>query len=250
MKRINNFRNKITLIIALCLASFSTYAQDNDLSKLEYKAYLIGSKSLWKKAVDERKAIFENTRLASDLFDLVKAQHGLLSATMIDQDEDLFGEHVGETKDNIDKLIEEDYEVAEAKALLSSVYGFEMAYSSWKGMFLGPKSSSAIESALKLNNESPLVWMVQANSKLFTPAMFGGDKKEAVEAFEKSVLLFEEQGSTSNNWRYLDALAWLGQAYSKIDEYDKARAVYNKALEIEPEFNWVKKALLPAIAQK
>lgn len=250
MKTTKIFRNTLTLLITICSMSLTTYSQNKDLSKLEYKAYLISSKSLWKKAVDERKVIFENSRLASDLFDLVKAQHGLLTATMVDQDEDLFDQHVDNVKDNIDKLIEEGYEVAEAKAILSSVYGFEMAYSSWKGMFLGPKSSSAIESALELNDKSPIVWKLYAHSKLFTPAMFGGDKKEAVEAFEKSVSLFEEQDAFGQNWRYLDALAWLGQAYSKIDEYEKARAVYNKALEVEPEFNWVKTSLLPSIAQK
>jgi len=249
MKTLNFKTVLITTLITLSSLGNETSAQDN-LKHLEYGAYLNNSKTLWKSVVDKRQNIYDETSSPSDLYELVASQHGLLNNTMSDQDEDLFDEYVDEAKDNIEILIDEDYKQAEAKAILSSIYGFEMAYSSWKGMFLGAKSSNTISSAIKLNDQSPLVWQVYANSKLFTPKAFGGNQQEAVESFKKSVELYEEQGYTKNNWRYLDALAWLGQAYQKIGETDKARQTFEKALKVEPEFSWVKHSLLPAIASK
>ena len=115
-------------------------------------------------------------------------------------------------------------------------------------MFLGGKSSSNIEEATKLDPSSPLVWQVYGVSKLFTPEMWGGDAKVALESFEKAVKLYEASDvQKASNWRYLDALAWLGQAYATNNQKDMAKKVYEKALEVEPNFGWVKYSLLPAI---
>lgn len=246
---------KLRIIKQLLLTSvgmllfITVHAQDN-LTEMEYSAYLRNSKSLWKTAVQKRKEEYESSNSNQDLFRLASAQQGLLNVTMTDQDEELFDDHVDDTKDNMKKLIDNDFKVAESKALLSSVYGYEMAYSSWKGMFLGSKSSSAIARAIELNDQSPLVWQVQGSSKLFTPSMFGGDKTEALNAFKKSVELYEKNGDTDFNWRYLDALAWLGQAYKANGDVKNAQATFEKALTIEPEFGWVKNSLLPQLASK
>lgn len=120
-----------------------------------------------------------------------------------------------------------------------------------QGMFLGPKSSSIIEKAKKLNPNSTLVWKIYAGSKLFTPEMWGGDVKEAIKAFETAVKLYESKPEAlTDNWLYLDTLAFLGQAYVKDEQTKKAIDIYEKALQVEPEFNYVKKALLPKAKEK
>ncbi|CAN0600326.1 unnamed protein product, partial [Ectocarpus sp. 12 AP-2014] len=191
---------------------------------------------------------YEKLKTNENLYHLLLAQHGLLNATMADQDEDLFDDHYKKAKDNSEELIDANYQVANAKAMLSAIYGWEMAYSPYKGMFLGGKSSSTIAEASKLDPSSPIVWQVYGSSKLFTPEMWGGDTKLALEYFEKAVQLYEANDTqNASNWRYLDALAWLGQAYEANDQSDMAKKVYKKAFEIAPDFGWVKHALLPSI---
>src|SRR5690606_2519890 len=134
----------------------------------------------------------------------------------------------------------------EASALLASLYGFQVSYSPWKAMYLGSKSGSLMEKALKQNASSPLVWKLYGNSKLYTPETFGGSVEEAIKAYNKAVQLYEEGKSTiENNWFYLDALAFQGQAHMKKGENAKAIQAYEKALKVEPEYDWVKFALLP-----
>lgn len=221
-------------------------AQDN-LDLMEYKAYLTNSEPLWKQVVERRMDNYQQSHSGEDLYALSQAQYGLLLLTMVDMDEDLFDEYVGSTVDNLEKLIYDKVRMGESKALLSSVYGLKIAYSNWKGMTLGPKSGSLIAEAKKVAPDSPLVWKLYGNFKLYTPSMFGGDVQEAIDAYAKSVELFERNpANTKNNWEYLDAVAWLGQAYVKADEPQKAIAVYQKALRIEPKFNWVKDSLLPS----
>lgn len=235
--------------VLLFFFSLTVFAQ-SEADKMAYQAYITNNKSLWKQLVSEQEDTYKKAKTNENLYHLLLAQHGLLGATMADQDEDLFDDHYKKAKDNIKELIAADYQVANAKAVLSAVYGWEMAYSGYKGMFLGGKSSTNIQDATKLDPSSPLVWQVYASSKLFTPAMFGGDIKIALSSFEKAVELYEgNNAQRESNWRYLDALAWLGQAYEANNQKEMAKKVYGKALEIEPNFGWVKYALLPSVAR-
>ena len=242
-------RTKTILILCfLFLKAITTSIAQSDGKAMAYRAYLSTNKSLWKQLVDLRKTGYKKGNTNEELYQLTLAQHGLLNVTMVDQDEELFNKHLKPAKDNLETLITAGYEEGNVRALLSSIYGMEMGYSSWKGLFLGSKSSKNLEKAKKLAPSSPLVWQIYGGSKLFTPAMFGGDKQEAIDAFEKSIELYEaDQGSITSNWRYLDAMAWLGQAYQQVGKTVQAREVYEKALEIEPEFGWVKFVLLPGL---
>jgi tetratricopeptide (TPR) repeat protein len=219
-----------------------------------YKAYIAEKdyKTLWKKDVDKKTTILkkESTN-RNDALDLAVAHLGLLSSTNRDRDENLFDEYYDHAVENLESMIEQDKKWAEPKALLSAVYGLKMGYSPMQGMFLGSKSASLIEKAKELAPQSPMVWKIYANSKYFTPEMWGGDLKEAIAAYEKSVQLYESKPADLKfNWMYLDALAFLGQAYFKNNEIGKAITTYEKILKLEPEFGWVKYSLLPKAKAK
>jgi tetratricopeptide (TPR) repeat protein len=245
-------KNLITYLylIAFTWAGSILYAQENE-APLAYQAYLKSSPTLWKAAVNEQQQTFAQNASMENRYQLALAQVGLLNSTMIKMDEDLFDHYLDQTEDNLEELTEHRTYRGEAKALLASVYGLKMAYSPWKGIYLGSKSSSLLKEARQEAPNSPLVWKLYANSKLFTPETFGGSSQEAQKAYEKSVSLWERDSqTTAQNWWYLDTLAWLGQTYQKNGEPDQATAAYTKALATEPEFTWVKQGLLPKLSQR
>ena len=226
----------IVFVVALIAATSYqvVYAQSDALS---LSAYLGGSTTMWQRKIDQ-------TEQGS--FNRAMAQYGYLNATMAGRDEAAFDKYYEPTLDLLDELIGADVEVANCKAIKSSVYGLAMAYASWKGMYLGPKSSGLIEEAYEEEPNNPMVIKMYASSKLYTPAMFGGDQKEALAEFERCVELYEGAGDTTNNWIYMDALAHLGITYGKLGQHQKAIEVYTKALSLEPDFNWVKYSLKPS----
>jgi tetratricopeptide (TPR) repeat protein len=237
----------------LCLA-FTATAQSTD--PLSYTAYLgtedvARTNALWDKAVAEKQSDFDKNASNVNRWNLALAQYGLMGGTMRAREEDRFDKYYKVTEEHLETLAKDDKMKAEAKALLSGLYGMKMAYSSMMGMVLGPKSGGLIEEAMRAAPESAIVWKIQANSKMFTPAMFGGDIEESIKAFEKSLELFEkEPGTLKNNWLYIDTMVFLGQAYSSEGQWAKAVAVYEKALKIEPNLGWVKFQLLPKAKQK
>jgi tetratricopeptide (TPR) repeat protein len=242
----------LLFFMSMTLLNLTSATTCYECNEKAYQAYLGAQdpqvvKELWKKVVsDEQTKMKSNPTDVKQQYALALSQFGLLSATMRDKDETLFEEYADKTEENLEAVIDADKKWSEPRALLSALYGLKMGYSPIKGMYLGPKSSNLIEKALKDSPTSPLVWKIYANSKFFTPETFGGDVKEAIRAYEKSIALYElTPSSIKNNWMYLDALAFLGQAYMKDGQSSKAVTVYEKALKTEPNFTWVKAALLP-----
>jgi len=239
---------KFLCLLFLVLVAQTLPAQDA-VDESMYNAYLSEQPvpDAWRSAVKARQEALKASPQDRQLrFNLAMAGFGLLSSTMRTKNEDLFDEYYDATVDLLEQLIDEDKKNGEAMALLSATYGLKMGYSPMQGIFLGSKSSSLVEKAKRLNPASPLVWKVAANAKFFTPEMWGGDLTEAIEAYETSIKHYDASPDKLKfNWMYIDALAFMGQAYRKNGESGKAIAAYEKALKQEPNFNWVKHVLLP-----
>lgn len=142
--------------------------------------------------------------------------------------------------------------IPESHALRSSVLGMMIGSNPLRGMTLGPRSSSEIEKAVELGPENPRVWLMRGIGAMNTPAMFGGGLGKAEEYLKRSITLFatDKPEHPAPSWGRHEAHIWLGQVYAKQDRVADARAEYQKALAIEPDDQWVKMILLPALDRK
>lgn len=225
------------ILISVFLALQIGIAVAQTSQEAQYAAYVKASKVMWQRSI----SLAEKEK-GAESFEKAVAMYGLLSNTMATMDQETFDDNIDQTIDLLKEIIEKDTSHGEAKAVLSATYGLVMAYSPMKGMLYGSKSSSLVASAKEVAPDSPLVQKLYASSKLYTPEMFGGSLKEAVTSYEKSIELYEK-GNLENNWLYIDALAGLAVAYQKTGRESDAKAVLEKALEIEPEHGWAKSIL-------
>ena len=159
-------------------------------------------------------------------------------------------EHLNAAVEHLKKATEIDPQAAEAYALLSSVYGWQIGLSPMKTMLLGPKSGKAIQKAKQLAPDNPRVVLSAAISDFNTPEMFGGSKEKGLQGLQRAAELFAQEEPTNPIqpvWGHREAYAWLGIAYQNRGELESARAAFEKALEIDPDFGWVKYWLLPEL---
>ena len=176
-----------------------------------------------------------------------------LSQLYYESDTDLANRYLDAGINQLKTSIALKKDFAEAHALQSSLYGMKIALSPWKGMFLGPRSTDAMERAVKTDPENPRVLLLSGISALETPPMFGGSAEEARELLLRSVDRFETYQPVSEvhpMWGRYEAYAWLGQAAVELDDYDAAKSYYEKALEINPDGGWVRYQLLPALEKR
>lgn len=247
MKRIKTTTH-ILIIGLFCLGSMQLFAQNNKLKDLDqkaYTAYINSSIFMWKQIVIEAdKILSEPSSPQQNKIKAISHKYGLLYACLSNQDKETYESYLDKTIEQIDNLLEENPNSSQLYAISAALMSVQMGFSPMKGMTLGSKSGAYIDKSIKLDESNPCAWRQHASSKYFTPEMFGGDIDVAIESYEHSVSLFEENNEI-NNWMYLDALAWLGIAYQKKEQIEKAKKVFEKALEVEPSFMWVKNHLIP-----
>ena len=231
------------LLFSLCLLTTNVSAQEMTTEKIEqqfFNAYIKNSIPAWKISLSQ----LENNQDESLQLLLAKSYYGAAGTGMGSQNEDFTAEMLDKAAILTKSILEKDKKSAEANALLSAVYGMKIALSPIKGMLLGSKSSNAAAKGIKLAPENPFTNYVQGINLYHTPAMFGGDIKESINHLEKSKNSYEKAAKT-NSWEYLNLLAFLGQAYHKEGLYEKAKATYETALKIAPDFAYIKMGLLP-----
>lgn len=181
------------------------------------------------------------------------AEYILARIAYAGKDDNVFEQYIDKAAERTENLLEQEKGWNEVAALLGTIYGIKISNSPMKGMILGPKATNLQQKAIAADSTNPRVWMVYGTMKLNTPAFFGGSVEEAQQAFSKSVTIFETKKSVDPlepDWGYLDALVWLAKSYEKKEQLQEARAIFNKALNIEPNFGWVKHVLLPALEKK
>ncbi|MDW7681083.1 MAG: tetratricopeptide repeat protein [bacterium] len=155
--------------------------------------------------------------------------------------------------DQLQQCIQINPGFAEAHSLLSSLYGNKIALSPFSAMTVGPKSGKAIGKAMELEPNNPRNYLIAGLSAYFTPKMFGGGKEKARRHFETAIAYFDSfkiNDPVLPDWGNDEAYAWLGVAHVNDNEFEAAKTNFDKALEINPEYNWVKHVLLPDLQKK
>ena len=139
---------------------------------------------------------------------------------------------------------------AEAAALRGSILGQLIGLKGGlSGMTLGPESGRLLAHAAKAAPDSPRVLMFRGISLFNTPAMWGGDSTEGIKLLQQAVDRYAASDLPADgpHWGRADALTWLGIAKQKTGDFAAARAAWEQALALEPDYGWVNFALLPSL---
>lgn len=159
---------------------------------------------------------------------------------------------VGDLMDEAERDLERSSQTLkwpETLALLSSIAGQKIGNSPVRGMTLGPKSGRLMSEALRRGEANPRVWLLRGQGAIFTPKMFGGGLDKAEQYLRRALELFGRDAPRppAPAWGGEEAWVWLGQVLQRQGRIGEAREAYARALELEPEDQWVKFVLLPAL---
>lgn len=207
-------------------------------------------------SLQQARALFKRVAAASD--DAVWAHYyaGLanyrIASLSLDSDDDRADAHLDDALDHLQRAVEAQSNLAEAHALLGTVYGLKARGGMLSGMRYGPKADGAMERARSLAPDNPRVILLNAVSLLNKPSRWGGDRDQAEAELQRAIQQFEAKPTDDDplvpQWGHADAYAWLGIAHMKADEMSQARDAFEQALAIRPGYAWVESALLPQLA--
>ena len=180
------------------------------------------------------------------------AQYAALSAMRAKNDKDEMVAQLGKAVAILERVKGQPWE-AEATALHSSILGQLIGIKGgMSGMTLGPKSGTLLGRAEKSLPGNPRVLLFKGISLINTPAAFGGDSAKGAQLLQQSIDAFAkvDAAAPGPHWGQADALTWLGLAKQTAKDIAGARTAWEQALVLEPDYGWVKFALLPSLDQK
>lgn len=138
--------------------------------------------------------------------------------------------------------------ITESYALLASAIGMRID-GPVSAMTLGMRSGAAMDRAKALGPPNPRVRLLEGISAFHTPRAFGGGHEAALEHFLAAIELFADDAPQPPlpAWGHAEAYAWLGQTHAALGRAEAARTAFERALELEPGYVWVREVLLPGL---
>jgi len=221
---------------AQCTASSET-------ESLALEAYLANDLEKWDAVVAHTKTLPESI---DNALLTAKVLFGAAGSALGQQNEDKADGYIDAMEDPLDFILDENKNHPEANALYSGYLGMLIAMRPMKGMLYGSKSGRMAEKGVAKAPNSPLAHYFLGSNLYYTPTTWGGDPDRAVEMLLKAKNAFPPTADGCD-WFYLQVHALLGQAQLKTGNKSAARQTYLAALQLQPDFGWVKNVLLPSL---
>ncbi len=109
----------------------------------------------------------------------------------------------------------------------------------------GMASGTEAESALSQDRANGRALFAQAVAKANTPAEYGGSLEDGIQGLQDAVASFGRHPAAGIfAWGEADADAWLGILYLRQKDPQKAKAAFEAALKVRPDFYWVSDNLM------
>jgi tetratricopeptide (TPR) repeat protein len=148
-------------------------------------------------------------------------------------------------------LESKNYDMSMVNGYKAAFYGYRIGLNSFKAPFYGPKSSKCANNAIAINKNNPFGYIQYANIQFYMPSTFGGSKQEAIEYYVKAEKLMElDKKKITGDWNYLNLLTIIANANIELGQLEKAKYYFEKILQIEPNYAWVKNNLYPQLLNR
>ncbi|WP_372775733.1 tetratricopeptide repeat protein [Mangrovibacterium sp.] len=238
--------NYLTLMFCLLLCSSNVIASNkSDI----YRAYIQNDMDLWQKTIDKMNQ--QEVKSIAFRLELLNYQYGFIAWCIGNKKSELAENYLDLGETNLTFLEKTGNYSSLVNSYKSAFYGFRIGLNRFKAPFIGPKSVDCALAAMKQDSTNPFGYIQYANSQFYRPPVFGGSKSVALEYYKKAeVLMYRNKANIDQDWNYLSLLAMIAQAHSELEDYSNAKAYYNKILNIEPDFRWVKNELYPDLLEK
>jgi tetratricopeptide (TPR) repeat protein len=237
------YRIMLLLLILVSVQLKATYRSEI------YNAYISNKMELWKEVIDRMDTI--KGKSDEMLLELVNYQYGYIGYCIGYNKKDEAGEYLDLAEKNLKILEKKNYDPSEINAYKSAFYGFRIELNIIIDPVIGIKSIESARKAVELDQKNYFGHIQLGNIEFYMPAAFGGSKRDALTHYLKAKELMERNPeNTDKNWNYLSLLLVIGQSHYYLHDYTSASKVYERILELEPGFLYVRNELLPQVMKK
>ncbi len=248
----------LTLIFLFAISSFTFSQTINVNEKIKegkemlHQAYIKWDLNLFRNANN----LFERILATDPNNELAQyyksySEYRLVNFGLDNTHKKIYDQYLNPAIENGEKLRELKNNKLKSNGLvvLASIYMMKLSNATIDAPILFMKINSILDDAEKSDPNNPRVYLIKGMMKYNTPGIFGGSFDDAIDNLQKALSLFEttKPNELYPEWGKVESYAWLALSYQAKEDYTKAKIYFEKALELEPEFAWVKFDLLPQL---
>ena len=224
---------KVILFLLLAVVSFAANAGIVDHDKM-YNAYLQGDLKTWH---DELlKYVKNNNTSFTDRREIANYLYGYIGFISEDKSKKSTCEYFMKFFERYyEEMIKSPNHKALGLAYKAAAYGMKSKYEG-NTLINGPKTISYLNDAEKADSKNPIVIGFRGTTKLYAPAILGGDKKKALSYFLKAVKILGDNTPTVFRWNYRALQLCIVETYLALGQETKADEWYKKIMAEEPKF--------------
>lgn len=199
------------LFIFLCLLPALGLAWDND--PLD---------TAWRR--DQPDALI--TASQGDDFTALYAHYRLAMVAIRDDDK----KQAKQSLETVQKTLK-TYQSCDEAALYSASLGLSITLKPWQAAFIAGRAGDALEYCAQTPPHAPTL-MVEGVALYNTPSLLGGDREQALSAFNRAL----EQYRKEDAWGHEDAWLWKIKALMALERTEEARTTHARATEKFPDY--------------
>ncbi|MGQ1891417.1 hypothetical protein ACT29H_13335 [Thermophagus sp. OGC60D27] len=243
-------KSYLTLILLLFLFVIQRNSAAQNQNKIFYDCYTTSNMAPWKETMEQMARDLDPDNY-DQLFEVTLAWYGYIGYCLGNNKKSEARDYLKSGWKFLEKLSQHPQAGAAPRALKSGFYGFEMALSKYKAIYLGPKSMSALQEAAAIDSTDIHYHIEKGNQMYYLPTLLGGDKEVAIYHYKKAIELMEAGNRYhQQHWFYLNSLITLGYSCEVTGHIDEARAIYQKIHFLEAHFKWFNEEVWPDFVKK
>lgn len=249
------YRFGVILIAAVALVHCTSAQAQAPTAADEYRcriyhSYVEGAMNKWYSTLEAMENHYTKAKSDELLLEIVRSYYGYIAYAISKEQNEQADAMLDRAFSYLSSYRNRHPKDAEAIAINSSFLGYRMALHPLKAITLGAKCQQLMQHAVNLAPTNPWVLLDKANALHYTPILFGGNPKRALQLYIQSIALLERQGNNGCSWNYLNAYINMAYCQIKLKQYAAAQQTYNRLLTIAPNFKWVKQELVPRLQKK
>lgn len=197
------------------------------------ETYAAGNMDGWEKEI--RKLEGQHSQNFEVMANTLTARYGYMGYLLGKKENSKVRSLLDETEKLLEDWLKKRPGNSRLLGIKAGLVGFRIGISPMRAPFLGQRNVDAFEEAIKNNPSEPMGWLEKGNSLFYRPSMFGGDKKEAENAFRKALELTKPDEC---DWLYSFMQVRLYEACKANGKTGEAKAI-RKQLQQNGKFMWI-----------
>ncbi|MHA7112379.1 tetratricopeptide repeat protein [Sunxiuqinia elliptica] len=240
----NNYLNWLLLGLMVCLFTPVSGQKLETYQCRFFNSYLKGDMSNWMDWIQEIEHDHPNEQDWGIL--ALQARYGLIGYYFGTGQKELIKDVLQDGDNRLDSYLEQAPNNARLLSLKAAFDSFKIGLAMYKAPFLGPKVVGSIRQAMEGDPNEPMAWLEEGNALYNRPALFGGDKKQAIAAYRKAQRLFEQSAEVCN---YLKVLVevFILKGYYETNQHTLYLESRQRLERLYGELNWVDDFLVSKI---